>query len=461
MPKLRQLRQSAVLRATLLCAFVTILATMVALTIHYQRTVALVQDEVRDSVDAEISLLVGTYDRDGLAGLADVVRSETRDRGLQDFVYAVAGPDNKIIAGNIATWPPARNPDGWISLRASIVSLKGEGPRWIEARTLRIGPTAHLLVGRTADGLVTLRQRFWSDMAWILLATGTTALLLGWLISRRGLSFISAYAESTARFHAGDLTARVPISARKDEFDHLGELINDATAETMRMTLTLRAATDSLAHDLKTPLTRLKSRIELAQLRDPATVDYPGVLGDTARDIDSLLAMIQALLQVVRAEATPTAGFVPCALADIVMDAAETYQPVAEDKGLAFALALTSASVSGSRALLTQAIANLIDNAIKYTPAGGSVAVTMAVVDRLAHVMVADSGPGIAAADRERVLERFVRLDDARSAATDGSHGAGLGLNLVSAVVRVHKGHLLLSDNHPGLRANLALPLAV
>jgi signal transduction histidine kinase len=303
-----------------------------------------------------------------------------------------------------------------------------------------------------------IRHGLRGELLWILLATGTAAICLSWLFCRRYMQLINTLSAPLQRFHAGDLTARVPISTRGDEFDHLGELINEATGETMRMTLTLRAATDSLAHDLKSPLTRLKSRIELAMMRDPGA-DQSGILDETLCDVDGLLTMIQGMLQVVRAEATPTASFEIVPLEEIVRNATETYQPVAEDRHQQFSTKLAHSFVAGSRALLTQAVANLIDNSIKYTPDGGSINVAMSERDDKAVIVVSDSGPGIASVDRERALARFVRLEEA-TGLTSTTRGVGLGLNLVSAIARVHKGSFKLGNNEPGLIAELTIPLA-
>ncbi len=447
------IRRSAVLRNAVLTMLVAMIATSIALTVQYRQTVSYMEGELHESVEAEMSLLVGEYGRTGVTGLSAVLKQISRRDSFGDVIYVLSDSGGQVIAGNLKTWPAGMQSQGWAHLLVSAQDIGGRSARWIEANSIRLGGGQKLLVARPADSLETLRQRYVRDLVWSLLITAVTGLSLGWIISRRIFGFINRYADATRRFQDGDLSARVPLSQRGDEFDQLGQMINTATDMTERTNATLRAATDSLAHDLKTPITRMRSRLELAlHQSQPENLLYEPIQ-QNIEDIDSLLAQINAMLQVVRAESITDKQFQPLNLARIVTELCETFEPVADDKNVRLDFSVMPVSVSGVPQLLAQAIANLIDNAIKYTPAGGHIAVSIERQQNHIRIIVADSGPGIPPEDRARAMERFVRLDNSRTSA-----GSGLGLHYVSTVARVHHGRLELGDNGPGLRATLILP---
>jgi len=254
---------------------------------------------------------------------------------------------------------------------------------------------------------------------------------------------------------AGDLSRRIPLTKAGDELDALAQDLNHMLDRNERLMRGMRDVTDSIAHDLRTPLNRLRSRLESLMTRlDPESMEgseIEAAVGDT----DRLIATFNALLLIAEAEA----GAVREAVErvdppHIIESVAELYEPLAEEKNVALAIAPgRTASIRGNVRLISQALANLVDNAIKYTPSGGSI--TIAAEDRPAGVAlsVADTGPGIPEAERGHVLERFVRLEESRN-----SPGTGLGLSLVAAVARMHEAKLELSDNRPGLRATLIFP---
>ncbi|RYF08286.1 MAG: HAMP domain-containing histidine kinase, partial [Oxalobacteraceae bacterium] len=235
-------------------------------------------------------------------------------------------------------------------------------------------------------------------------------------------------------------------------YDRLAATLNHSFAEIERLVDSLRTATDALAHDLKTPLTRIRSRLELAALGG----DQNDAMSDMRSDLDALLRTIDDTLRLARAETTMASEFVPVDLAAIVGEAVELFEPVAEDRGLLLNAKVSPAIVSGVRSLLGQLVTNLIDNAIKYTPPGGLVSVSLGHRRDGLWLIVSDTGPGIHPDQREHALSRFVRLDASRN-----SEGSGLGLNIALVAARVHGARLALADNTPGLRAEVHFPNAI
>jgi signal transduction histidine kinase len=286
------------------------------------------------------------------------------------------------------------------------------------------------------------------------LATAVLGLSLGWLVSRRGVRVVRAAADTGDRFLSGHLDERLKVSPRDDEFDRLAEVFNACLDEIERMVRSLRAATDGLAHDLKTPLTRIKARLELAALRGPEAPTQD-ILADTARDLDALLSLVNGLLVLARADATTADSFVALDLAAVAQEAYDLYAPLAEDAGQHLVLQVSPAPARGVSSLLLHATANLIDNAIKHGSLDGQIVVATGLDGAVSRLTVGDRGPGIAPEARERAVQRFSRVDESRS-----TPGSGLGLSLVATVARVHRGQLVLADNRPGLKAELRLPLS-
>ena len=267
--------------------------------------------------------------------------------------------------------------------------------------------------------------------------------------------------ETTRTIMAGNFSGRLPVSGSEDELDRLAVNLNAMLERIEALLKGFKEVSDNIAHDLKTPLTRLRNRCEEALRTGKGEAAYRTALNATIEESDELIRTFNALLMIARAESgeasTPMAEF---DASDIARGVGELYDPLADDKGIALKVdAPTAAPIKGNRELVTQALANLVDNAIKYggpalPAANGSEIVIKAMSegDRIL-LTVADSGPGIAEADRGRVVERFVRLEQSRS-----EPGSGLGLSLASAVARLHGGELKFEDNHPGLKAVLALP---
>jgi signal transduction histidine kinase len=267
---------------------------------------------------------------------------------------------------------------------------------------------------------------------------------------------VDAITEASRTIMAGNMSGRMPVAGSNDELDRLALALNEMLDQIESLMAAMKEVSSNVAHDLKTPLTRIKARVEAA-LRSGSEAEYRSALENTVDESDRLLDTFNALLSIARAEAGQSrSGLVAVDVSELIADVAELYEPMAEEEGGT----LTSATapglhVLGDRQLLAQALTNLLDNALKYGARDGEtpvITVTAAPEDDKVVITVADHGPGIPAEDRGRVTERFVRLDQSRS-----KPGNGLGLSLVSGVMKLHKGTLALEDNAPGLKARLVL----
>jgi signal transduction histidine kinase len=254
---------------------------------------------------------------------------------------------------------------------------------------------------------------------------------------------------------AGDFSRRVPLTAAHDEFDMLAENLNRMFERIERLMKGMREVADSVAHDLRTPLNRLRNHLEEAQRRLDPESPHAAEIEAAIAETDGLIATFNALLLIAEADSGVARGaMTQIDLSAVVADVAELYAPLAEEKNIALSvLPMGVVTIEGSRSLISQALANLIDNAIKYTPAEGRIAISASETPGGVDLTVADSGPGIPTEERTRVLERFVRLEASRN-----SPGTGLGLSLVAAVARLHDARLKLSDNAPGLKATMSFP---
>lgn len=453
-PERRRPLHSAALRGALWITLIALLATGAALTVQYLETTRLLQARAQALVDDETASLIARYRYDGLGGVEAAIDRQAGLPRLNAFFYLLAAPDGTPVAGNLLGWPAEVTTAGFHSFATEVVNTQGVPTRrWVDARAVLLGGDYRLLVGSFADERASLRTRYLAALFWSLMVTGVLGLALGWWYSRRGLRFVDAVSDVGQRLLAGKLSERVPVSNRGDEYDRLAATINSCFAEIERLITSLRATTDGMAHDLKTPLTRIRARLELAEI---SGVAVPAVaIEQSRRDLDSLLELIDGALGLARAEATATAGFAAVALDAVVREAVELYAPVAEAAGLTLTAELSPVEVIGARSLLAQAIANLLDNAIKFTPPGGAVTVVTATAAGQVLVTVRDTGLGIPATERNAVLGRFYRLE--RDAAAPGS---GIGLSIVAVAARVHGATVTLAEADPGLTVTLAFPAA-
>ena len=427
-------------------------SAMALLALVSWSTSVFIEWQVQETVEAEATGLSEQYRERGIQGLADTIGSRANQDIERRAVYLLMAPDGARVAGNLFGWPKdAADSSGWVRFPIERV---GDGRLTTEvlARTYAMPQDYKLLVGRSLHDAKRVKSAINRALGWGLALTVLLGIVGGYFTSRHMLTRVDAMSRTARRIVGGDMKSRMKLSGAQDEFDQLATSFNEMMDEIERLVEGIRTVTDNIAHDLRTPLNRLRSRIDVALLGAPDAAEMRRVLEETVVEADNLLATFNALLAISNAESGQRLhSFEPLDPAQLAADVVELYEPLAEEKGIRIAChADPGLTLEGDRHLMSQALANLVDNAVKYTPEGGAVAVTVASVPAGIEVAVADSGPGIPEAARERVLDRFVRLD-----ATRTTPGNGLGLSLVKAVARLHGGTLSLSDNKPGLKVHL------
>lgn len=446
--------RTSAFRLTVLYALVFGASVLLLLGALSASTVAVLDRLTDEAIEAEIRGLAEQYRQQGLTRLLDVLSARSGD--ADDQVYLLVDPALRPLAGNLARWPQqAADAGEWIRLTLDRLTEEGPEPREVRARTFRLRGGYRLLVGRDARAHQRFRSTMRTALAWSVAATAILGVGGGVLLSRRVLARVDRVSTTARQIMAGDLARRVETTGSGDEFDRLAHSLNAMLDRIEHLMTGMRLATDSLAHDLRGPLTRLRARIELA-LRSPSEGQADRqALEEVLSQADAAIALFDGLLAIALAESGAARRQMrPVDLSEIAREAVDLYQPLAEDKGVGLAvIRATAAPLRAEPQFLAQAVANLLDNAVKYTPAGGRVTVAVDADPEAAVLTIADTGPGVPAAARERVLERFVRLEESRS-----SPGAGLGLSLVAAVCRLHGASILLQDNEPGLRIVLRFP---
>lgn len=439
--------------------YLLIFAFSMALILSYVfwNTAGLMERQVDETIRAEVQGLADQYRVRRLVGMRDVIQRRIDEEN--GALYLLSDEDGLRLAGNLTGFPQNDVAEsGWIDFPYEVGQGASRKRHSARAYHTQLSGGYTLVVGRDVQELRQFADLIRSSLFWALGMALIFGLSGGFLISRNFLNRVDDIAATSHSIMSGDLSRRMPVSGTNDELDRLARSLNDMLDQIERLMAGMKEVSSNIAHDLKTPLTRLRARVEDA-LRSEKKADYREALTSTLEESDRLLQTFNALLSIARAEAGQSReGLHDLDAHDVMADIAELYEPMAEEQGgtLTFA-APQGLWVKGDRQLLAQALGNLIDNALKYgAGADGAVAVALTGAVEGNHVVliVADHGPGIAPENRERVVERFVRLDDSRS-----KPGNGLGLALVASVVKLHGGALRLDDNNPGLKAKLLLPL--
>ena len=434
-----------------LAIFVASSATLLGFI--YWATSGAIDRESEQIIEAELTGLREQYRQWGVVGLVRVIEERSKGDRADDMRYLVAGPRFERVTGNLSAWPPElRDRRGLVEFPLKVRVGDRQEARQTMAMAFDLPNGFRLLVGRDMKERSEFRERVLGAIAWSLALTMAFGLAGGYWVSRHLMRRVDAINRTSSGIRAGDLQQRVPVTGKGDEFDQLALNLNAMLDQIERLMSGMRQVTANVAHDMRTPLNRLRARLEVTLIEKPDEARYREAIQQTVDEADRIIATFNAMLSIAEAESgAKTESMARTELPPLVDQIAELYEPLAEEKGLALSVEHAGRAVArADHHLLSQAVANLLDNAIKYTPAGGSVAVRTAETAKGAEITVADTGPGIPAESREAVLARFVRLEQSRS-----TPGNGLGLSLVQAVARMHGADLLLEDNSPGLRVTL------
>jgi signal transduction histidine kinase len=447
-------------RVIALSAAMTVAILGIAFALTYLPAQNILEEETSQVVDAELRGLIDNFEEGGIEVLQSAIGGRSQRGG--DAIYMLETASGEPLAGQRAKWPANVPLDRrWTRFRFEeegepVVEAGGRALPLYEAGTPQGVQAYRLLVARDFGAQRKFSVTLAESALLALLAAGALAIGGGYVINRLVMRRIGDIDATARGIMAGDLTRRIPARRESDEFSRLSTTLNAMLEKIEILVVELRAVTDSLAHDLRTPLTRLQTQISRAADGELSGTAHREALVQAQVEADRMLAAFTAMIDLARAETgVAREQFTDFDLGAVVRDVCEFHEPLAEQLGVKLAVdARVPAPVKGHAQLLAQLTSNLLDNALKHGAAGGEIAVRVWVEHGLCVLTVADRGPGIPAEARASALKRFGRLDDARS-----TPGSGLGLSLAETIARMHAGALKLEDNAPGLRVRVEMPV--
>jgi signal transduction histidine kinase len=470
-----KLIRTTAFRLTLVYLFLFALFAASLLGYFAWNTRRLITEQITSTVNAETGEISDIYGRRGLYGMVFTIENRALRPGAN--LYLVTTPTGQAVAGNVGSLAPGvMGSSGWHETEYRRLDDQDNTDHRALVKITELTSGFRLLIGRDLEerrrlfGIVAQAAQF-SVLIVVVLGLGG-----GVFVARRVLRRIDAITGTTQRIMAGDLSGRLPVGRSGDELDRLAENLNAMLERIEALMIGLKEVSDNIAHDLKTPLTRLRNRAEEALAKSSNEAEYRSALERTIEESDGLIRTFNALLMIARAESGQARDNMDdFDAAEVANGIHELYEPLAEDDGMTLHVKTSPTPLHGNRELISQALANLVENAIKYgrpaaiaQPLGAEAAAIDQTSDESKReiliearrdgdkvlLSVADHGPGIPEADRGHAVERFVRLEASRTLP-----GSGLGLSLASAVATLHGGDLMLGDANPGLRATLALPV--
>src|ERR1700716_3396214 len=464
-----KLIRTTAFRLTLVYLFVFAIFAASLLGYFAWNTRRLITEQITTTVNAEIGEISDIYGRRGLLGLVRTIENRALRPGAN--LYLVTTPTGQAIAGNVGSLAPGvMATSGWSETAYRRLDEQDNTDHRALVRVTELTSGFRLLIGRDLEE----RRRLFGIVAkaaqWSLLVVIVLGIGGGIFVARRVLRRVGAMTGPAQRMMAGELSGRLPVGRSGDELDRLAENLNAMLERIEALMVGLKEVSDNIAHDLKTPLTRLRNRAEEALASSGSEAEYRAALGRTIEESDGLIRTFNALLMIARAESGQARGNMDdFDGADVANGIQELYEPLAEDDGMTLRVKTESTPLHGNRELISQALANLVENAIKYgkplaapqpLSAGSAAAANSKEILIEARrdsdqvlLSVTDHGPGIPASDRKHAVERFVRLEASRT-----QPGSGLGLSLASAVATLHGGGLRLGGAGPGLAATVGIP---
>ena len=420
------------------------------------------QSQVSSSIEQQYSYLLNAYREGGSAGVEERIAQLIKEDDEAKEIYLLVNKDFEKMAGNLNVWPlnvkvqdKYKKTGEWIIFHIESAKLQ---PQNIEVKALVIplSKWRYLLVGQSTQGLERIEQiiiqTFWASLIVTLIMALIGALIMTRSVMRR-INVINRSAETIMH---GNLSTRIPFTQGGDEFDDLSANLNQMLDKIEMLLQSIGLFANNIAHDLRSPLSRIISRLDAGLRRIEPDNKARGLLEKNIHDMEGLVATFNSILKISELDAsTELQQFSKVDMCEVLADIADFYEPIASEKHIALTNRIrTPLVIRGEKNLLTQAFANLLDNAIKFTPEGGTITISAETTEDSITISIADSGVGIPEIYHDKVFEKFFRIEESRSA-----QGNGLGLSLVAAIARIHRADILLSDNHPGLKVSLRLPV--
>lgn len=444
---------SSTLRLAILCVLLFGVGILGLFGYVYWQAAEYVKAQSDGAIGRELGALMRVHDAQGSSGLALAI-GDLVANGSGDGVFLLTDPTGAYVSGNLKTWPEQLSgAAGTAEFRSAAWPTEASKPPLLRASYRLLPDGYRLLVGRDIDDYDRFADAIGTSLAFGVALLVLFAAIAGVNVSRRTVSRIEAVNAMSRAIMEANLSRRIPLRGTHDEWDQLASNLNSMLDRIQELVRGIRQVSDGIAHDLRTPLTRIHGRLEGALHRPPTLDGYHALVASTIGDIDLVLRTFSALLRISRIESgNRNETFRPVDLSETASGVVELFDAAAEERG--GPIEFTGAPgvvVMADRDLLFDALSNLVDNAIKYGgAAAGRVTVEVSGNASGPSMIVSDRGEGIPSEARERVLERFYRLERSR-----GTPGSGLGLSLVAAVAQLHDAELILSDNSPGLRAEI------
>lgn len=441
-------RTRLVVAGMVLSTFLT--ATVLALV--YVTANRSIESETRSVVSAELTGLADEYERRGLIGLVAAIERRLPSASERDALYLLTDRLGVKLVGNLKGWPgTVAAGSGWVDLELRRAEDDQLVP--VSAASIRLPGGERLLVGRDAVARQQFDRVLLRSVALALGIALILSVLTGWLFTRLVFSRLSDIAATAENIVSGDLSRRMPMRGTGDEFDQVAGTLNNMLDMIEELISNLRTTSNSMAHDLRSPLSRLRQRVEALSEPGKSELDREVDVARATAEIDHVLRVLGQLTDISRAEAgLGREQFEEVDLQQLVGDVAELYEPVAADKGIRLEISGHAVPIQGHRPLLSQALSNLLENALRYAPQDTAITISISEDETFAFLSVRDRGPGVPEEDLERLIQPFVTLDPART-----ERNAGLGLALVAAISHMHEGAFEVRNRNPGLETIIKL----
>ena len=452
---------TTVFRLSLVYALAFSLITATALGVIYWTAKEELQSQTDSRLQLETDVLLNLYRDKDINALFQTLRLKNEREGRGFFIYALIPREQQDLVANFKPeYVTEMGTRGFATMAlSSIIKVSEEGHEDDPVRVLLslLPGDYQLLVGRDINEQHAVLNKVYSVMIITLLVSVGLALLGGMLMGQQVLNRIERVRKTAGEIIEGDLSLRMPVTGRNNEFDQLSLTLNTMLQRIEQLMQGVRGVTDNLAHDLRKPLNRIRNRLEVTLLEARDEENYREVIRQTINDAEELVKTFNALLSIARVESGERrVNWHSVNLPELIEELGELYEAVAEEQEIQFSYASEpDLTISGNQQLMAQAITNLLDNAMKFTPPGGRVSLQAKRDKNNISITVTDTGPGIPPEEYQHVFERFVRLENARS-----TPGNGLGLSLTQAVAKLHNGNIELGDNHPGLIVTIALDIS-